>query len=173
MTSKNQNKKNFMSQAEFSRFRGVSRATVTEYKKKGLLVLNDEGQVIVDASVLKLSNTLDTVRGGDRTGGANKPAASKDGGALTKAKVDETLVRTAKQGLELKKMAGELVERQQVESIAFSLSRQAQDSLIAIPDRMSSLLAAETDPAKVHDMLSDEIRRIANDLADHAERLFG
>ena len=40
----------FMSQAEYARYRGVSRKTVTVWKHKGLLVLNGIGQVDVAAT---------------------------------------------------------------------------------------------------------------------------
>ncbi|MCB1466796.1 MAG: hypothetical protein KDK08_06575 [Rhizobiaceae bacterium] len=39
-----------MSQAEYARYRGVSRKTVTVWKHKGLLVLNGIGQVDVAAT---------------------------------------------------------------------------------------------------------------------------
>lgn len=39
-----------MSQAEFSRLHSVSRKTVTSWKQKGLLVLDEAGKVIVEAS---------------------------------------------------------------------------------------------------------------------------
>jgi hypothetical protein len=39
-----------MSQAEFSRLHSVSRKTVTSWKQKGLLVLDEAGKVVVEAS---------------------------------------------------------------------------------------------------------------------------
>lgn len=40
----------FMRQADYARYRGVSRKTVTVWKSKGLLVLNEHGAVNVGAT---------------------------------------------------------------------------------------------------------------------------
>jgi superfamily II RNA helicase len=163
--------KKFMSQAEFARFRGVSRATVTEYKKKSFLVFNDDGRVDVAASESVLDSSLDPTRGGDRSGRDEKPPANKDGQLLT-ARINETLTKTAKQALEVEKMAGRLIEKEPTAMAAFTLSRQALESLLTIPDRLATLLAVESDAAVVHEMISKEIRVVANTLADAAVAMF-
>ena len=164
-------RKKFMTQAEFSRHRGVSRATVSEYKKKGLLIFTDDGRVDVAASEAKLDSSLDPSRGGDRSGRDVKPSANKDSD-LMKAKVNESLTKTAKQALEVEKMAGRLIEKEPTAMAAFTLSRNALESLLAIPDRLSTLLAVESDAAVVHELMSKEIRDVANTLADAAEAMF-
>lgn len=154
----------YMSQAEFSRRRGVSRATVTEYKAKGLLVMTNDGLVDVAASEERLAASLDPARGGDRT--HKKPAASnKPDGRFMVARVEEMEVRAARQRLALEQDAGLLVEKAAVERAAFTLARTAQEALIAIPDRLSTSLAAETDSAEIHRLLSAEIRAVCQGLA--------
>jgi len=160
-----------MSQAEFARFRGVSRATVTEYKQKDLLVFNSDGRVDVAKSEASLDSLLDPTRGGDRSGREQKPSANKDK-TLLDARISETITKTAKNALEVEKMAGRLIEKDLTAMAAFTLSRQALESLLAIPDRLSTLLAVETDAAKIHETLSKEIRLVANKLADEAEAMF-
>jgi len=156
-----------MTQAAFSRRRGVSRATVTEYKHKGLLVMTDDGLVDVRASEKLLASNLEPLRGGNRSApAAKKPAA--DTSAFMAAKTREMEAKAAKQEMETKLRAGELVERSVVERVAFTLSRGAQESMMAIADRLSPLLAAEGDAAKVHEMLSDELRRVCQELAKAA-----
>ena len=53
-----------VSQAEFARLRGVSRATVTHWKRAGRLLLTDDGKVNVAASEELLSQRPETYRGG-------------------------------------------------------------------------------------------------------------
>jgi hypothetical protein len=142
---------------------------VTEYKHKGLLVLTDDGLVDVAASEARLADTLDPVRGGDRTGAKKQPAAD---GRLAQARVEETELRNAKLRLELDKMAGTLVDKEGVKVAGFTLAREAQEKLLAIADRLAPLLAAESDPAKVHAMMSKELRLVAQSIAKAArERL--
>ncbi|MDF9863133.1 UNVERIFIED_ORG: hypothetical protein M2442_001921 [Methylorubrum zatmanii] len=53
-----------MSQAEFARHRGVSKAIVTKWKGQGLLSLTDDGKVDVDATEWNLDQRPATYRGG-------------------------------------------------------------------------------------------------------------
>ncbi len=162
-----------MTQAEFARHRGVSRATVTEYKHKGLLVMTDDGRVDVAASEQRLNASLDPVRGGDRSAAKKQPAATvKEDGRFMSARVEELVAKAAWQRLKLEKEAGRLVEKESTRQAAFTLARTAQETLIAIPDRLSSILAAESNAAKVHAVLSEEIRRVCNELASGAKEMF-
>ena len=161
------NKQNHITQAEFARRRGVSRATVTGYKNQGLLVMTEDGKVDVQASEERLSAHLDPVRGGDRSEGTvKKPSAGKKvDGRFMAARVDEMEVRAARQRLALEQDAGLLVEKEPVQRTAFTLAREAQEAFIAIPDRLSTSLAVETDPAEIHRLLSAEIRAACQSLA--------
>ena len=53
-----------MTQAEFARYRGVSKAGVTKWKGQGLLVLNAAGLVEVEATEWNLDQRPATYRGG-------------------------------------------------------------------------------------------------------------
>lgn len=165
---------NHITQAEFARRREVSRATVTGYKNKGLLVMTEGGLVDVKASEELLTANMDPVRGGDRSaGGAKQPSAGKKvDGRFMAARTAELEAKAARQHLLLEKDAELLVVKELVQQSAFTLARTAQEALIAIPDRLSSLLAVEGDAAKIHEMLTVEIRRVCNDLAKGAEEAF-
>jgi hypothetical protein len=153
-----------VTQAEFARRRGVSRATVTEYKGKGLLVMTEAGLVDVAASEERLAASLDPSRGGDRTH-KKPPASNKPDGRFMAARTEEMEVKTARQRLALAQEAGLLVEKAAVERTAFTLARTAQEAFIAIPDRLATSLAAESDPAEIHKLLSAEIRAVCQHLA--------
>ena len=70
-----------VSQAEFARLRGVSRATVTHWKRAGRLLLTDDGKVNVAASEELLSQRPETYRGGriKPTDGRQSPARRSSG----------------------------------------------------------------------------------------------
>lgn len=159
-----------MTQAAFARRRGVSRATVNEYKSKGYLVMTDDGLVSVDASEKKLADHLDPTRGGSRSSTPKKAAPKNT--AFMSAKTREMEAKAAKQEMDTCERAGELVWRADVERAAFTLARQIQDAGMAIADRLAAVLAAEGDAAVVHDKLSAELRDVFNGVADEAEKLF-
>ena len=66
--------------------------------------------------------------------------------------------------LDFLERSGELVDAKLVEDRLFNVSRQIRDALLNIPDRVSSVLAAEADPARCHDIVSREIERVIEDL---------
>lgn len=101
-----------------------------------------------------------------------RPGAAVDGGgsgdtpAYRNAATRERVAKARLAELDLAEKAGNLVRRAEVEAAVFSLARQAQDALDAIADRLSTQLAAESDPARVHKLLSDDVRRVMQQIAD-------
>lgn len=159
-----------MTQAEFARHRGVAKSTVNEYKRKGFLVFTADGRINVEQTERVLAASLDT-RGGNRSKGSDEQPAATDASYMA-AKTREMQAKAARQEMETRKRAGELVEREDVKVTGFTLARNAQEAVMAVADRLSPLLAAESDSAKVHEMLSDELRQACQDLAKAArERL--
>jgi hypothetical protein len=61
--------------------------------------------------------------------------------------------------LELAERRGELVSLAEVNEQAFSTARSVRDAMLAIPDRTAAILAAESDPVKLHNALTVEIRK--------------
>ena len=157
-----------MTRAEYARHRGVSAPTVTQFGHEGRLVETDDGLVDVAATDALLASSLDPLRGGDRTGKREQPAQG-NAAAYLEAKTQRERAMAAKATLEAEQLAGRLVSVAEVEGAAFTAARQAQEALLAIPDRLASLLAAESEPAKVHDLLSEEIRRVVSAIAGDEE----
>lgn len=71
----------FLTQAEFARRRKVARKTVTDWKKKGLLVQNEDGKIDVEATEWKLDDRPATYRGGS----THRPIRAPDGNNATQA----------------------------------------------------------------------------------------
>lgn len=69
--------------------------------------------------------------------------------------------------LEYKKKASELVDAQEVREKSFSLGRQLRDAILQVPDRISSQLAAESNPTRVHQLLMDELTIALRALSSH------
>lgn len=72
--------------------------------------------------------------------------------------------------LDYLKSAGQLVDVEAVEKGAFNSARVLRESLQLIPDRLSQVLAAQTDPARIHEILSEEIEKALNDFAAAIDR---
>jgi len=70
--------------------------------------------------------------------------------------------------MEEAQMRGALVSSQDAYDSTFDLARKAQEALVAIPDRLASILAAEGDAVKCHQLMEDEIRHVCEALASGA-----
>jgi hypothetical protein len=68
--------------------------------------------------------------------------------------------------LELREKMGELVRKSDVSRETFTLYRTLRDRFEGVPDRVSSILAAEPDSEKVHSLLSAEIKTALREIAD-------
>lgn len=166
-----------MSQIEYAQARGCSPAYVTKLKRQGRLVLTPAGKVNVEATDRLIESTRDPARGGDRRpGAAERPdptAGARESAAPGAARAGTGELQTYKEAarreriakarlaeLELAEKTGELVRKSEVAAAIFGLSRQAMEALDALPDRLASQLAAESDITRVHALLTEHARKI-------------
>ena len=152
-----------MSEAEYARYRGVARQTVHDYKRRGQLVMVD-GSVDADASDALLAVDQNPVRGSSQTDTA--PNATQQ---LFQAKLREAEARATEREIKTKALAGEYVDRTEVTTALFAVARTAQESLMAVADRLAPGLAVESDAAAIHKTLTDELRAVCQQIASDAK----
>ena len=90
-------------------------------------------------------------------------AAAARGYQTSRAVREAYLARLAK--LEFEERQGKLVSADDVKVVAFNAARRARDLLMAMPDRVSSVLAATDDPVEIRRVLNAEIRRVCEELS--------
>jgi hypothetical protein len=66
--------------------------------------------------------------------------------------------------LKFEEQAGKLIAADKVRDEAFQAARYVRDSLLAIPDRVAGELAGETNQFRIHQRLTEEIRRALTSL---------
>lgn len=66
--------------------------------------------------------------------------------------------------IDYEEKSGKLVDAKTLERKLFTLARHCREKLLAIPDRVSTLLASETDPIEIHKHLESEIEKSLEDL---------
>lgn len=175
--------------AEFALIKGVSKGAVTHASKSRIaeaVVIKDEKKWLDRDLALELwrRNTLKNNNAKvDEPDPVDVPIAPppRDAREL-RAKVDalpddsipelnESRARREHYQAELAKLQvtqqrGELVPVDQVKKEAFALGRSVREALANLADRLSHQLAGETDPARIHKVLSDEHRAALVELAD-------
>ena len=86
-----------------------------------------------------------------------------------KARAARELYQAQLAKLELDRQRGTLVRADEVRLGAFNMARKARDQLIALPERLATVLAAIQESAEVQRILEEEIERICQEITD-AER---
>jgi hypothetical protein len=171
-----------LTQAQLARVVGVSRQQINKLAVKGVIKLDADGKIDEDdakAAILAASNpahasTRSTVAA--RLQSPDAPAMDPPPAApaeppppidINNFQVARTLrekyaALIAK--VEYEEAIGQLVRKDLIDRQAFELARQTQQTLIGIPDRIALILAAESDPHRVHTLLTNEIHRAMADI---------
>jgi hypothetical protein len=171
-----------VSQAEYARQRGVSRQYVGQMVAKGVIRLTGR-KVEMDQADTALAAFREPARLERRAepqikpAPVSKPAATsvqepitlRQGGdlptLLLKTRIKSEVERAKLLEIKAKVETGRYVDADDVKATAFNKARVVRDGLLNIPDRLSAVLAAESDPAKVHELLAAEIRNALEELS--------
>jgi hypothetical protein len=164
----------------YARRRGVTPAAVRKAIKNGRISIVN-GKIDADlADAQWRANTDETKPGNSVSGtpglrrppeappvptlGSGGQALPRTAGYAAARAVRETYEARLRE-LDYKVRTGELVSVDEVRVAAFNTNRRARDLLLAIPDRVSAVLAGLTDAAEIHKVLSDEFRRVCDELS--------
>jgi hypothetical protein len=182
-----------MTQAEFARHRGVSKGNVTNWKKAGLLVLQEDEagrlKVNVDRTDARLNAKIDPMRGRPSTGGqaqlpdapageapalpleAPAPAApgTPDGG-LADERAQHLREQRIGQAMKNAQMAGGLVPMIEAQRRCAEVGRAARERMHAWMRSVGERFAAEKDVRQIMAIGEEGIDQVFNEMADAAAR---
>lgn len=166
-----------VSQKDFARLVGVSPPAVSKWIRQGKLTLGTDGLLDPREAARQLAANTDPSKLRarlERVAAAGAPADAGEGEAAdranflnARARREQFAARAAEIDLAIKE--GSVVARVDVDRQSFELARQAQQQLLAIPDRMAPVLAAESDQHRIHTLLTTEIHRAMNDIIKAAQ----
>lgn len=160
----------------YAKHRGVSLAAVQKAIRSGRITTTEGGSIDRDRADAEWS--AKTRPGQQR---AATPAAAASATSLVEAPRGDSLgggldyfrarairenyqARLAK--IEYEERIGKLVNRDETQVAAFTRGRTVRDRMLNIPDRLAATLAAESDCDKVHQRLTEEIRKALDVLSD-------
>ncbi len=93
-----------------------------------------------------------------------------DGMTLNEAKTAKAIYDARLARMDYEEQQRILVKAEDVRAAAFRLARSARDELLTMEDRLSPILASETDLTAVRLILREEVRRVCERIAMGAER---
>jgi phage terminase Nu1 subunit (DNA packaging protein) len=139
---------------------GVSGRTVRDLADKGVLVKMAHGKYEVMPSIhayikYKINLAIESFSKGDID--------------YAEARRRKELAQAQLAELDLAEKEGELIQVSTVENEAFTAGKKVKDGLSNIPDRISPLLAAESDKNVIYRMLTTEINQVLEFLVTDKE----
>ena len=146
------------STSAFARRVGVNPATVFGWKSRGKLDVED-GKIRVENSLKSIEKLPAFKKKKEKAQKADAPLN------LYEAKSLHEQYKAGKAKLELEQTTGRLVLKSEVENQAFKLARTVRDTFQALPERLASVLAEETDEFTVHEILTKEINSCLKSIA--------
>lgn len=168
-----------ISKAEYARRRGCDPAAVTRAVQKGWVTSIDGkiDPVVADvqwaANARSRADSRPATEVGARLAGLAPPSA----GEVPKAQGDDYFAARARREtaeaelaeLKLQEQLGQLVRGDKVRAETARLAASLREAFLQMPARLSPVLAAESDAARVHDLLQAEVRQVLAQLADVAD----
>jgi hypothetical protein len=143
--------------SEFAKHRGVKQPAASKWKAKGLLVMAGK---LVD--VAASDAVLDGLEKGPPEG--HDPRNRSEAQFLRETYV----AKLRRQEYQMKE--GKLIDRAENDRKLFAIHRELRDGLLLIPTRTAPMLATETDPEKIHALLTMEITELLNATAERVKR---
>ncbi len=168
-----------MTQAEFSRHIGVEKSYVTELKKNGRLVFDENGKVMVDESTLRIAATEDPSKSGvaDRHAAARQGKDDNDemtgrvGSAYQQARAMKEKYAAMQAKIAYEKEVGELLKISDIRAAIMDGDTIIRNRLESMPDTLSPQLAVENDEQKIRAMLIDHVEWLLTDLSQSLKNL--
>jgi hypothetical protein len=157
-----------ISQTEWAKRQGFSKQYVNKLLKNGKIKLID-GMIDEKSANSALQNQRDPNLPIRRNGSSSYENQSDMHDLLVKTKLKNEIERGKLLEAKVKTEIGQLVSLEDVKKVAFARGRIIRDSMLNIPDRISSLLATKNDAAKIHEILTKEIREVLEELSRNTD----
>ena len=159
----------FLTKAEYARYRGIEASGVTRYIASGVIIPTRTGKI----NRVKADESIDHTK---RAGAAKvvriaPPESKADSGPLPKLTLMEArtlneICKAEKSKAELMKLKGQLVDKNEVIEASYNLGRMVKEVFLQIPDRLSAILANESEKKEIHEILKKEILGVLERLSD-------
>jgi hypothetical protein len=161
-----------MTKSEYAQHRGVSKPYITKLAKNGILVLRGGKVDVVATDTVLDDRPVDDVNVPPATASVASPSRpageslGQTGASFGQARTVEMVFRAKLRRLEYETRQGKLIEAELVRKTIADAVRGVRDGILGLPDRLATVLAAESEAKKVHVALKTELARQLEALAN-------
>lgn len=163
--------------AEFAKLVGVSRAAITYAVQNGRLNAHEDGEgrrFLVESEAMEdwIKNTNEQQKENAASFNVEakeeKMSEQMENGfpKLVESRAIKEAFRARIEKIRYEEMLGKLVDIEKAQTEYFNIARKIRDSLMAIPDRISAELAAETNQFTVNKKLTNELKVALRELKE-------
>ena len=154
-----------ISQAEWARRQGFSKQYVGKLIKLGKIKLTD-GKIEEYTANAELESQRNVDLPQHRKGGGTYFVQDDIHKLLVKTKLKNEIEKGKLLEARVKAETGELVPIDEVRSTFYAKGRIVRDGILNIPDRISSLLATIDNASQIHEILTQELRTVLEELSN-------
>ena len=162
-------KRELISRAEYARRKGVAARTIGKYVQRKIIPLHDH-LIDPEEADRELAKILIKPLGAGRVRAKGMSCESSNGERLTNSYVEartrEKLLKVELLELDVALKKGEMVLTKDVEVAAFNAAREIRDRMLNIPDRISAIVAAESNEINVRDIINEQIENELRSITD-------
>lgn len=159
-----------MTMAEYSRHRKVNRSHITRLAQRGILVMRGKLVDVAASDAVLDDRPVDIEPQQSTPPPQFRPAPDSLGGqsgaSFAQARTVEMVFRAKLRKLEYEVRQAKLIEAEVVRKSMADAGRTVRDGILGLPDRLATVLAAESDAKKIHVTLKTELSRELEALAD-------
>ena len=146
-----------MSYSEYARHRGCSPANITKAIARGKITPIN-GKIDPKKADADWEANSVRVKSSEATSNlANNLAPDTNAMSLSRIKAMHEGLRAKKTKLEVEMLEGSLIDAKAVKDASFKQARLVRDTLLSVPNRLSPVVANESDEHRVHEIIRDEI----------------
>jgi hypothetical protein len=150
---------------------GVSKMSVSKAVRDGRISRLDDGGIDLDTVEDEyIQNThpgrSKAAQNGNGVAGRKRAATDHEGAATyANARTAKVALDARIRELDLKRMLGEVVSRDEVEQVAFAEARRARDLIMSLGPRLAPVVAGMTSPDECLRVIEHELRHVCSQLS--------
>lgn len=159
-------------QSEIARMYNRKRQQISQWVKEGKLLLNDNKKIDLEHAeqFFKVIDSLSNKKEQDSNKDKTKASVDEDA-TLNQILMYKNKVEALSKEVDLQKKRNELIDKQEVLQEVNMIASNLKESLLTIPNRVSPLLAIESDEKKIFNLLNKEIRQTLDNVIKSLEKL--
>lgn len=145
---------------QYAKAVGISKVAAYKRVKAGKIRVDENGLVELDEAAAQWEKTRDAVSGAKNPSGLakSKPVSQPDErSSLAEAQRARAWIRVKREKLAIEKEERQLVRKDEVRNSVSSMIVASRNRLATIADELCDRLAAESDPVRIHKIISSKV----------------